>query len=334
MRRRTGIILSALGAFLVVFALLIRFVVAPSVVKFPLNEDSVTTVVAQNANYFSISKLSELTGVSLQETVTVQGDSAAGDSNRAVWNEFSYLRDESNNLTVEYSKESLAFNRKTAELYNCCGSSVGTSSAHLSGLGFVWPLGAQKTTYSYFNTTLLKAEPVVYEGTAVIDGLTTYKYVQTIAATKAGSETLPGSLAGLNTSKNVTLPEYYQGTSTFYVAPTVGAPVLENVDEHLYLVDSSGAEVLNLMDGDFITTPASVLTAVNSANSRDTEIELVRVILPLVIGLVGLVLLLAGLVLGWPAGRRDDEAYEDESGTEEAGDEEYEPRHGAGEVTA
>lgn len=333
MRRRTGIILSALGAFLVVFALLIRFVVAPSVVKFPLNEDSVTTVVAQNANYFSISKLSELTGVSLQETVTVQGDSAAGDSNRAVWNEFSYLRDESNNLTVEYSKESLAFNRKTAELYNCCGSSVGTSSAHLSGLGFVWPLGAQKTTYSYFNTTLLKAEPVVYEGTAVIDGLTTYKYVEKVAPTQSGKETLPGSLVGLNTSKNVTLPEYYQGMSTFYVDPTVGAPVMETIDEHLYLVDN-GTEVLNLMDGDFSTTPASVSSAVSSANTRDTEVELVRVILPLVIGLVGLVLLIVGLVLGWPARRRDDEADEEEAGYGPPGDSEYEPRHGAGEVTA
>jgi Porin PorA len=334
MRRRTGIVLSALGAFLLVFALLIRFVVAPSVVKFPLNEDSVSTVDAQDANYFSVSKLSELTGVTLQETVTVQGDSAAGNSSRAVWNEFSYLRDETNNLTVDYFKESLAFNRKTAELYNCCGSSVGTSSAHLSGLGFVWPLGAQKKTYSYFNTTLLKAEPVVYAGTAVIDGLATYKYVQKIAPTKSGSETLPGSLVGLNTSKNVTLPEYYQGTSTFYVAPTVGAPVLENIDEHLYLVDSSGTEVLNLMDGDFITTAASVSSAVSAANSRDTEVELVRVILPVVIGLVGLVLLLVGLVLGWPARRRGDESYEDESGTEQAGDEEYEPRHGAGEVPA
>ncbi len=334
MRRRTGIILSALGAFLVVFALLIRFVVAPSVVEFPLNEYSVSTAVAQDANYFSVSKLSELTGVTLQDTVTVKGDSAAGTSSRAVWNEFSYLKDETDNLRVEYSQESMAFERKSGDLFNCCGTSVGTNgAAHVSGLGFVWPIGSQKKTYEYFDTTLLKPEPAVYEGTAVIDGLTTYKYVEKVAPTQSGKETLPGSLVGLNTSKNVTLPEYYQGMSTFYVDPTVGAPVMETIDEHLYLVDN-GTEVLNLMDGDFSTTPASVSSAVSSANTRDTEVELVRVILPLVIGLVGLVLLIVGLVLGWPARRRDDEADEEEAGYGPPGDSEYEPRHGAGEVTA
>jgi Porin PorA len=331
MRRGAGLVLSALGAFLMVFALFIRFVVAPAAVKFPLNEYSVTNVVAQNANYFSPIKLFEFTGVTLQETVTVKGDNSLGNSSHAVWNEFSYLKDTTDNLKVQYSKETLVFDRKTGLLINCCGSSVGPSgSAHVSGLGFVWPLAAQKKTYQYFDPTLLKPEPAVYAGTAVVDGLTTYKYVEKVAPTQSGTETLPGSMAGINTNSMVTLREYYQGTSTFYVAPAVGAPVMEQISEHLYLVNSSGSEALNLVDGTFTTTPASVSSAVSTARTRATQVALVEVILPVVIGLVGLVLLVVGLVLGWSGRRQDD----DEDG-QEADDEDYEPRHNdAGEVPA
>ena len=43
MRRVAGLVLSGLGAFLIVLALLIRFVVVGEVVKFPLNEHSIST---------------------------------------------------------------------------------------------------------------------------------------------------------------------------------------------------------------------------------------------------------------------------------------------------
>ena len=163
MRRVAGLVLSALGAFLIVLALLTRFVVVGEAVKFPLNEKSISTLTASNASYFSPSKLHELTGATLQDTVTVEGDNASGNTSRAVWNEFSYVYDKTNRLTYNYFTQRLPFDRRTGELINCCGAAIGTnSSVHLSGLGFVWPIGAQKQTYQYFDTTLLKPQPAVY----------------------------------------------------------------------------------------------------------------------------------------------------------------------------
>jgi len=63
------------------------------------------------------------------------------------------------------------------------------SGVHLIGQGFVWPIGSQQQTYQYFDTTLLKPEPSVYSGTAVVDGLTTYKYVETVLGDKSGTLT-------------------------------------------------------------------------------------------------------------------------------------------------
>jgi hypothetical protein len=309
MRRVAGLVLSALGAFLIVLALLTRFVIVGEAVKFPLNEKSISTLTASNASYFSPSKLRELTGVTLQDTVTVEGDNASGDTSHAVWNEFSYVYDKTNGLTYDYSFMRLAFDRRTGELVNCCAAAIGTnSSVHMSGQGFVWPIGSQQQTYQYFDTTLLKPEPSLYSGTAVVDGLTTYKYTETILGDKSGTQTLPGSLVNDPTAQSVTLNEYDQATTTFYVDPTSGAPVKEVSNEHLYL-QNGGAEVLDLLKANFESTPSTVAAAVSNAKSKDGEIELVTVILPVVFGLVGLILLVMGIILTMSV--REEPEYDD-----------------------
>ncbi len=314
MRRVAGLVLSALGAFLIVLALVTRFFIVGQTVKFPLNESSISTLTASNASYFSPAKLKELTGVTLDDTVTVEGDNAAGNSSRAVWNEFSYLFDETNRLTYNYSTERLAFDRRTGELVSCCGAAIGTNSnVHLSGQGFVWPIGAQQQTYQYFDTTLLKPEPAVYSGTAVVDGLTTYKYTETILGDKSGTLTLPGSLVHDPTAQTVTLVEDDQATTTFYVDPATGAPVKELSYQHLYL-QNNGAEALDILDAHFASTPRTIASAVSTAKSYDADIELISVILPVVFVLVGLILLVMGIILTVTVREEPeyDDGYEDE----------------------
>lgn len=317
MRRVAGLVLSGLGAFLIVLALLTRFVVTGEVVKFPLNESSVSTLVATNASYFSPASLAEEQGATLHDTLTVVGDNASGNSARAVWNEFSYIYDETNSQVVQYSTERLAFDRRSGELINCCGTAVGTSSpVHVSGLGYVWPLGAQKQTYQVFDTTLLKPEPAVYRGTAVVDGQTTYKYVETVPPTKDGTQTLPGSLVGVKDAQSVTLDEYDQSSTTEFVDPATGSPVDAVSTQHVYLVNSSGAQVLNLLNAHFTTSPASVASFVRTSKSKGAEITLVSVILPIVFGLVGLIVLVMGFILVLTS-REEleyDDDYEDEYG--------------------
>ncbi len=298
MRRVTGLVASALGAFLIVLAVLTRFVVVGEAVKFPLNENTISTLEAPNASYFSAAKLAEQTGVTLEDTTTVQGDNAAGTETRAVWNEFSYIYDLTNHSAVQYSTNRLAFDRRTGELINCCGSAIGINTTlNMSGLGSVWPLGTQKKTYQVYDTTLLKPVPTTYEGTAVVDGESTYKFVETVAPTKSGTQTLPGSLVGIKDQQSVTLPEYYSATTTEYVDPITGAPVEGVSHQDLYLQNSAGQPVLTLTNATFTSTPASIAAAVKTAKHYDGEISLISVILPVVLGLAGLILLVLGTIL-------------------------------------
>jgi len=310
MRRVAGLVASALGTFLIVLALLTRFYVPGQAIKFPLNESTIASLSASNVSYFSPALLSEQTGVTMTDTTTVQGDEASSNSSRAVWNEFSYLYDQTNHQTFNYSLERLAFDRRTGALINCCGAYVGTDTKlHFSGLGYVWPLGAQKKTYDYFDTTLLRPMPTTYDGTAVVNGENTYKYVENVPATQSGTQTVPGSLVGMKDQPTVQLREFYRATTTDFVDPATGAPVMVNTIQHLYLVNSSGTQVLNLLDADFSTTPASVAAAVSTAKSDDAKISLVTVILPAIFGLVGIILIVIGIIL---VRTRSEYDYEDE----------------------
>jgi len=69
--------------------------------------------------------------------------------------------------------------------------------------------------------------------------------------------------------------------------------------------------VLTLIDATFSTSPASVASTLHTARNYDSQINLVQVVLPLIIGIVGVILLLMGLVLFFTSRTRDAE-YVDE----------------------
>jgi len=104
----------------------------------------------------------------------------------------------------------------------------------------------------------------------------------------------------------VTLPEFYTGTNTFWVDPETGAQLNTTQVQKVTLQDSTGAQRLVIFDGHLDFTPQSIQTVVNLDNSARSKIALLEVILPLVLGVVGLIALITGIVL--VLRRRDDQA--------------------------
>ncbi len=79
MRRVVWSVLTGLGVFFIVLAILSKFYVPGQAVKFPLNEYGVSTLTAANAEWFSPKSVSELQGVTLQVTSTVKGNVSQSD---------------------------------------------------------------------------------------------------------------------------------------------------------------------------------------------------------------------------------------------------------------
>src|SRR5260370_14960906 len=102
MRRVLGTTLTGLGAFFLVLALLLRFVLPGQVVKWPLNEYQKTTLTGHGVSYFSQKDLKEENGVTAEATSTVEGDVAAGTSSMAVWNEFTAVEGVTNRDPIQY----------------------------------------------------------------------------------------------------------------------------------------------------------------------------------------------------------------------------------------
>jgi len=87
------------------------------------------------------------------------------------------------------------------------------------------------------------------------------------------------------------------------VDPETGA--LINVQEHQTVTlhnPATGAQALLLFDANLKATPATVAAIAKLDTSGRNELTLLKVILPLVLGLVGVVALVAGILLG--RGRR------------------------------
>ena len=304
MRRRVGLVLAGLGTCLIVFAVLMPTWVSSKVLKFPLNEYATVTLTASNVSYFSPTKLTELTGVNMEATYTIKGNAAAGSSSTAVWNQFIYVYDQTSKLPFQTMTRTMAFDRRTAQLINCCGANVsGDSSVEQSGIvGYVFPIGTQKQTYDVFDSSLNKPMPFTYAGTDTVNGIQAYRFEENVAPVQNGTQVLPGSLVG-ESQASVVLPQYYEMHLTYWIDPDTGALLNATEHEKLTLHNSQGAQALLLLDANLAMTPASVNGLVALDKSQRSKMSLVTTILPLVTGIVGVILLIVGILL---SRRRED----------------------------
>ena len=317
MRRVVWPVLTGLGVFFIALALLSKFFVPGQALKFPLNEYSKTTLVANNASYFSPRFMTEESGVTLQATSTTRGDVAAAktmhSSRVAVWQSYTAIEDTSNHTAVSIPSQgnSLAFDRKTGALVSWKGNSVEGKPVSVTPneQGSLFPIGTKKQDYQVFDTTLKKPVTFHYKGIMSTDGVATYVFVATIPSQQIGTQTLPGSLVGM-TASEVTLPEFYSAKETVFVDPATGVPLSMQQNVRQTLQDDTGTTRLVLLSADFQTSPDSVASAVSTDNGRATKISLINVTIPIVAGLLGIVALIAGLVLS--RSRPEDEEYEDD----------------------
>jgi MFS family permease len=294
MRRVSGFILTILGAFLLVVAVLLRFWVAPKVIEFPLDEYQIVQL-AGTGSYFSPAKEKELVGVSVLLTETTKGADVAGSGGAAVWDGFVAIQDTTNRTPIAYVAFREALNRRTGELVDCCGAYVTNPvngkpeySVHMTGIGFVWPFGSQRQTYRIFDVGAGRAESARYAGTARIGGILAYRYVEKVGSTRIGTE--PRNSFGQSPG------EYYSATNTYFVDPETGMSLKITEDQEVTLA-SGGVTQLVSPDLSLTETAASVRAAVSSDEGIRGEITLYESTLPLIGLALGLLLLAFGILL-------------------------------------
>ena len=285
MRRWIGAVLVALGAFLVVTAVVAQVWAPDNVKRTPIDVNN-TTYLDGQADHLNpqTGKLQSDPVYALQIN---QSDSNKSDGEVAVFVQNTCVvvdtgqervcvsAKDPNLLTHEV--DVFAADRHTALMLND-EKYVPDSTVEHSGLNNKWPFDAQKTTYPYWDGTLGQAVDAVYDRTTEVKGLEAYVYRVDIKDEPA--EILDG------------VQGVYDDVKEIYIDPRTGAILNTTENQQRYLDD--GQKILDLQ---LEFTDDTQQAKVDEANTKWDQINLVLNVLPVVGYAVGIPVLLIGLAL-------------------------------------
>lgn len=300
MRRVLPVALAVVGVLLIVAGGVVKWVVAPALVKVPLDVDR-TTIATGVSQVFVLSRQSVDT-VDVTATRSVRADKDASTGSVVVFDESLCLHGPGPTTTdqhgcapatdpafIQKTTDRTAVGRKSGLAVRDDGR-FGTnvdgdkSIAHV-GIGYTFPIDTEKKTYPFFDTVVGQAFPMHYVGTTKLHGLTLYEFRQEVPAS--------------DIKINGVLPGKYTNTRVVWVEPTTG--VIVKGSEQIVQRFASGNGVA--FDGTLIFTDATVASQADYARGQLRQVHLIRWWLPLGAVALGIILILVALALV-PRGRR------------------------------
>jgi hypothetical protein len=300
-RTKLGALLSVIGGFLVVVALLAAFYAPGHLMKTPLDVDNTT----------QLSGTATLGGESfpvLAWSVTHTNSAKSTDA-VVVWQSSSCLvkneggidgcvsSDDPKDRLISAGVDEFATDRVTGLAVND-PKFLPAQAEEKQGLVNKWPFDAEKKTYPYWDDVAGEAEDAVFDRETTIDGLKVYVYK--VSVSDAPIEVV----AGVNGT--------YTDTKEIFVEPITGSIV--NQIDHQVRADDTGAPVLDL---NLAFTEAQVKTSISDAKTDSGKLTLIRSTVPLIGFALGIPLALIGLFLSF-AGRRRADASADPKQTVDA----------------
>ena len=297
-RRAIGLGLLGVGAFLLAAALAVRVFLVPVMVSLPLDQTGATTVSDENATYFDMKELEQKQGY-VEANVRVQGDpeSEDADSDVAVWVSGTAITDENGELVTPTTESTTCLDRHSAESVACDSAQINGEPSDVEGLTVTFPLGTEARDYDVWNSNVGAAVPARYVGEEKVEGLTVYRFEQTIPETVIDEREVPSALAGGSGSGNVTADVVFSNDRTLLVEPTSGKIVKVTENPVTVLRGPDGSAGITILSADFAPDDSGVRkTAGEAADLRD-QITLIRSVIPWALAGLGLVLVVLGLVL-------------------------------------
>lgn len=306
-RRSVGLVLLGIGAFAVVAALAVQMVLVPRLVVLPLDQQGSSVATGTGVTVFYPGDLEQRSGVTVRAGRDVIGDPQAPDANDdvAVWTATAAITDSAGAL-VSVTEDRVCLDRRTAVAVQPCASERlnGDNRVRHTGLSYTFPFGTEQRDYDLFDTSTKEAFPARFAGEEEIEGLTVYRFEQTVPETVIAQTEIPGQLAGGAQGTNVLADRVYSNTRTVWVEPTSGAIVKGQEEQRQYFRGPDGATGVTLIDGTLAFDEATVAAGLDRARAASSRITMIGTVLPLVLGIVGVLAILAGGVLALRPARR------------------------------
>ena len=181
--------------------------------------------------------------------------------------------------------------------------------------GLLWrfPFDTEKKTYDFFDLNIRTANPIDFVEETEINGTKVYKFQQTIAPTKVSdhvdspinrvTKTVENwdiaPKAGETPETPVTMDRYYTNVRTIWVEPRTGTVIKGSEAPHQYFArDANSGVEKTLLNGELAYDEETVENQIHTAKDATDTISLVSRTVPIILGVLGILALLAGLFLG------------------------------------
>ncbi len=343
MRRAFSLILLGAGVFAIAVAVILPTYVYSSLAKVPLDQNSTTVLEGSAAKALVVSDrgagpVAEIReNVNLTATAKVQPNFARAEmkegSDVAVWLLATEVTDNADDAIVTASKRQVCFDRRTAEGYvprpgtiepKCQPSSSFTTKIDTKppanpgdlprevvtetgqpGLNFKFPFGVEKKDYDVYNDSVKKAGTAKYSGTEKLDDVEVYKFVEQIPDTQISRQTVPGTLVGTD-QPSVEAGRFYQATITTWAEPVTGVIVKQQQQQHQELRVDGGVSGTVVFDGTLTYNQATVDRNIAQVQANRGKLSFIATTGPIVFGVTGGLMLVAGAFLLLRRSRTDD----------------------------
>ncbi|HMG29846.1 MAG TPA: DUF3068 domain-containing protein [Jiangellaceae bacterium] len=303
MRRNVGLVLLVVGALFLVLAPLLRWYAYPRLAVAPQDQATTTVSSGTDVTVFSIPNLlagedpEVVTDVtSTRGTVSIVEDLPEGtsDDDVAVW-ETVVNTTNADGDTLTATRSIVAFDRNTGAGVEGYGQSIDGDPIDHEGQILKFPFGTEQRDYEFWDIALREATPAVFDGEDEIDGLPVYRFVQTIEPTVVSQLEVPGSLAG-SEAPSIEADRTYANTRTLWIEPETGV-IMRGQEEQDTVLVYGGEEIATITSGALGYTDEQVQANVDEYRPLASQLNLVGNVLPLVLGVLGLIAVIAGIVL-------------------------------------
>ena len=301
--KKLGLVLTGLGAFLLVVALVLKVYAYDELAVAPKDQNSLTVLVGSDATIFDIASLEEMTLDLRTEVITI-GDVDAAEEHGdgvVVWYSKTSSRT-SDGVVRSRDTELAAFDAHTGEAVNCCGEFVEEEEGNPEfiehkGLLSKFPFGTEKQTYDFWDGTLREAIPIDYVGEEEIEGVTTYKFEHTIPPTETGTIELPADLLGEDGEDALTAQRMYANVRTLWIEPNTGV-VINRQEQQNSTIAYDGTDRITTTQVNTGYDDETITFNADKYGRLGGLLNLVENVLPITFLIVGALLLVAGFLLG------------------------------------
>ena len=304
MRRIVALVTIALGTLLLLLAPLLRWYVYPQVAVVPHDTETTTVSFGEDVRILDVAavangranveRVTDIT--STRGTVSLVGELPESTSNDdvAVWHTVVNNADP-RDVTISATESIVAFDRNTGAGVPGYNQAVNGEPVEHEGQILKFPFGTEKRDYEFWDANILATQSAVYDGEEEIDGLTVYRFVQTIQPTVVDRLDVPGGLAGVDQDA-VEVERAYSNVRTLWVEPNTGV-IIRGQEDQDSILRYEGEEIAKVTNGTLAYTDETVAALMDEYRGTANQLNLIRNTLPLVALIAGVILLAAGILL-------------------------------------